>query len=391
MREPIVSFRGRITTRATTCVHTTRPAQERTSRAYPGAPCRILASSSISSHVISTRTGQISQSPTRFRGGVNNWILQSYLRLRPSLAAAGVATSIGESLRDDSVNIAHRDTLNRAFVDYGRYCIVGVRADRPPLRVCDWEIVQNRLARPADGRFYIPFWPQPGLRPRAAARGDRVERIGYFGRTSSAPAWFFDPTFHRRLSAIGVDFRVCDKAWHDYSDVDVAISFRIEAPAMLRQKPASKLVNAWLAGVPFLANREPAFESLRRGELDYGVIEGPNDLLAWLALLRCDPWRYRRMAANGNLRAREFTVESTRKAWLELLLNDVVPAIRLRRDKPVARRPLPVARLLWQKAESRWFKFCVACELRQLRHGTASRVREMDTPRQPAPLPVAAR
>jgi len=50
---------------------------------------------------------------TRFRGGVNNWVIQTYLRLKPSLASAGIVATIGETLIPGCVNVAHRDCLNR--------------------------------------------------------------------------------------------------------------------------------------------------------------------------------------------------------------------------------------------------------------------------------------
>src|SRR5215475_12775147 len=78
----------------------------------------------------------------RFRGGVNNWIVQTFLRLRASLRAAGIDSAIGERLVPDCVNIAHRDSLNRFLAPYHRSYIVGIRADRPPLHACKWEVVQ---------------------------------------------------------------------------------------------------------------------------------------------------------------------------------------------------------------------------------------------------------
>jgi hypothetical protein len=68
----------------------------------------------------------------RFRGGVNNWIVQTFLRLRAPLLAIGITPTVGEALAPDCVNVAHRDCLNRLFVPYYRSFVIGVRADRPP-------------------------------------------------------------------------------------------------------------------------------------------------------------------------------------------------------------------------------------------------------------------
>ena len=79
----------------------------------------------------------------RFRGGVNNWVVQTYLRLKSSLASAGILATIGETLVPACVNIAHRDCLNRLLTPYFRSFVVGIRADRPPVFLCNVEVVQN--------------------------------------------------------------------------------------------------------------------------------------------------------------------------------------------------------------------------------------------------------
>jgi hypothetical protein len=171
----------------------------------------------------------------RFRGGVNNWVVQTFLRLRRSLALAGMTPTIGEGLVPGCVNISHRDCLNRVFAPYHESYVVGVRADRPPVHLCDREIVQNDLEPASPRTRFLPFWPQPGLIARDPSRGSRLERIAYFGRTSSAPAWFYDPSWHLALASLGVVFEIRDGCWFDYSQVDAVLAHRAEAPTMLRK------------------------------------------------------------------------------------------------------------------------------------------------------------
>ena len=83
----------------------------------------------------------------RFRGGVNNWIVQTFLRLRAPLLATGINPTLGEALAPDCVNVAHRDSLNRLFVPYYRSFVVGVRADRPPSTFAISRLCRTRLAR----------------------------------------------------------------------------------------------------------------------------------------------------------------------------------------------------------------------------------------------------
>jgi hypothetical protein len=47
--------------------------------------------------------------------------------------------------------------------------------------------------------------------------------------------------------------------WHDYSTDDLVLAVRDLTEKDALVKPASKLVNAWIAGVPALLGPEPAF------------------------------------------------------------------------------------------------------------------------------------
>jgi len=94
---------------------------------------------------------------------------------------------------------------------------------------------------------------------------------------------------------------------------------------MLRQKPASKLTNAWRAGVPALLPNEPAYAALRASELDYIPIDSPTDVLAALERLRSMPAHYAAMAANGRSRGPAFSVEAVTAQWMRFLLFRVMP------------------------------------------------------------------
>ncbi len=303
----------------------------------------------------------------RFRGGINNWIVQTYLRVRAPLASVGMTPTIGEKLVPDCVNVAHRDCLNRLFTPYFRSFVVGIRADRSPVHWCDIEIVQNDLEPESARTHYLNFWPQPGLIPRDPARGRRVERVAYFGRASNAPAWFFDPAWHAALATMNMVFEIRDDRWFDYSDVDVVLAHRNEAPTMLRQKPASKLTNAWHAGVPALLADEPAYASLLRGSLDYLSIDSPADTLAWLLHLRESPDKYAAMVDNGRRRSVEYSIHATRARWMCLLLDRAVPEAtkwRHERQGMLATSISHVARAARQKLAAKHFKLKMLRESR---------------------------
>lgn len=259
----------------------------------------------------------VEREPGRFRIGMDNWIVQTFLRLRGALEGRGHAVRIGERFEPGAICVAHRDDLNR-FGDPLYDCfVIGARADRPPIFVADVEVVQNRLDMQPRSRF-IPHWPQPNLLPRDETRGDRLETIAYLGRTDSVPAWYRSPAFTSELESLGINLEVRNDRWHDCRILDAVVAHRDESEVMLRTKPASKLVNAWLAHVPAVMAPEPAFEELREGPLDYLAAPDADSTLRALRTLRDQPSLRRAMVENGVRRGREFDLDAVTRLWLDL-------------------------------------------------------------------------
>jgi hypothetical protein len=299
--------------------------------------------------------------PDRFVGGRNSWIAQTFVRLRPALEARGWRVTTGANFVPDAINIAHRDDANCFSADAAASFLVVVRADRARVRACDVAIAQNALGLARNERF-VPLWPQPGLRGRHPGRGVRLERLAYEGRIERVPDWFTDTDFLRALRRRGVRFEIRARGWGDYTAVDAVLATRDESSRVLSTKPATKLYNGWIAGVPVLAAPEPAYADLRRDPLDFFEVSGPLDVLHAIDALHADPGLYRSMVRNGRERGVAFEVEATRQRWLDLIEHEVVPSFLRVRDRLPGRAGWFLGALAWQKAENRWHKLVVAAQ-----------------------------
>lgn len=286
----------------------------------------------------------------RFRRGADAWTLVSYLVLK----ARGHAVRLEPAMLPGRLCIAHRDYVIARELPVDSY-IVAVRADRGPLRVAHWQIVQSSILEEGRSR-YLPYWPQPGLRPRDPARGTRVERVGFMGRERNLAEGYRDPDFRRRLGELGMELVVvAERAdWSDYTDLDAILAVREGNPRWLSTKPASKLVNSWHAGCPAVLGPEPAYEALRQGPLDFLCVRRPEEALDALASLR-SPDRYRAMVENGHLRSADFTVPAVARAWEALLADHVGPAFEAWSRRPAAwRRSAGMVRFVWRAALDRF-------------------------------------
>jgi hypothetical protein len=307
------------------------------------------------------RIGQadIALMPGRFRGGRNSWIAQGYLRLRDELRGRGYRVTVSSRPVPDCISIAHRDDVNEVASEAWRSLLVVVRADRAPVVACDFAIVQNGV-QPAPHERFIPLWPQPGLVPRDRSRPTRVGRIVLQGRNGTPPPWLGGAALESGLAARGVQLELREHGWHDYRNADVALTVRADAAVMLAVKPATKIYNAWLAGVPVLAGAEPAHLELQRSGLDFLVVRGPMDILRAVDLLNAVPSLYRAMVENGRMRGAEFDVEGVRDRWIDFIEADAVPAFRAVRAGLASRRAWFVGSMLRQKALSRHWKMRLA-------------------------------
>lgn len=287
--------------------------------------------------------------------GDRAWILQTYLRL----ARAGAPVELVGAVPSDGVVLFHakHERHVRRARGAGRALLVGCRADNRQPLAAEVEILQNRQFEDRRSRFHVPHWPQPGLLPRDRARGERVERVVFKGFAANLHPELASPGWAAALAERGLAWEAdaphyagaatatAEARWADYREVDAVIALRPPERKTARSKPATKLANAWLAGVPALLGPEPAFRELRRSELDYLEVDGAEAALAALDRLRAEPGLYRAMVENGDRRAVEVDVASVVARWRELLFEALAP---LAADPARARRrrvPLGLRRL----------------------------------------------
>lgn len=224
-----------------------------------------------------------------------------------------------------------------------------VRGERSRPLLSHVEILQNGRGGTRAERRFLPHWPQPGLIPRDRARGDRLARVVYKGRPENLQPDFLSARWCHELDRLGIEWvsesgcgeRGDGSSWHDYSRIDAVLAIRPIAGYKSRLKPATKLQNAWLAGVPAILGREPAFRELRRSPYDY--LEA-TDLASALAAVRSlgDPDTYRAMVVRARERAPRCGVTRCVELW-ERLLYEELPgrAAALLRRGPRRRCLLP--------------------------------------------------
>ena len=275
-----------------------------------------------------------------------NWIIPPYFALRD----AGYNVHLASQVVPRHINVVHSysssylgDPAKLARVCAAAVVTVADNRSAPGLLEAGLHcIMQNELQARVDesapaprehvGRAHtLPMFPQQRLRRRRASRENTIRRVIFVGDRHQLDPALTAPTFLAALRAMDVTFDVIDKSrvpeWGDYRDADLVLALRPPGTA-LRLKPPSKLVNAWLAGVPAIVGPEPAYQRLRRDESDFVEIHGAAEALAAIARLRREPERYERMRRRCDERAPEFCAREIASRWARVLFGEVAKAAR---------------------------------------------------------------
>jgi hypothetical protein len=274
---------------------------------------------------------------TDLRRGPEIWIAQTWHRLK----RAGFRATMSDEAPREGIIVYHKEhqrSLLRKIQPRTTPVLVGVRADFRSCDAADFELLQNGYYANDRRAFFVPSWPQPGLLVRDASRGERIDRISYKGYVGNLVSEFRGPRWKQFVDEQGMIFdddAVVDNGFdhpiltrfHDYRDVDLVLAVR---PGKTLHKQASKLFNAWLAGVPALLSPDYAFEELRQSPLDYLAVRNVAEAEAAVLRLKREPGLYRAMIEHGLKRAQEYTVDSVATRWAKLLY-EIIPSLAVKR------------------------------------------------------------
>jgi len=272
--------------------------------------------------------------------GIYAWTVQTCLRLK----AAGFRCSLSRDIPNSGIVLFHSNSprLIKAFPKpNSRQLFICLRAEAPPHPYAQLQVVQNPVEAEVR-QFYLPHWPQPGLLPRDSARGNRFESVAFLGHQNNLATELQSPDWADRLRELGLvwqpvvnnntwnDYSQLDNRWHDYRSIDAVVAVRsFERNTWTREyrnKPPTKLFNAWRAGVPALLGPESAFRAVRHSPLDYIEVATLDELVEGLTKLR-DNLNFRQeMVKQANRRAEDCSPVNITHQWIRFLDSVAVPA-----------------------------------------------------------------
>jgi hypothetical protein len=266
---------------------------------------------------------------------------------------------------------------------YNEFLVI-VHADKAgiPYDMAKVNIVQNPVQACQPNAFFIPHWPQPGLvksksgpvysnqykesqcnhptfnhvgsqtgfplqQCQSATNGKvlgntalqkvvadydtsgssglnnnagNTFRVGYMGMPRNI---YKGINYWKKKLGNGIQFIPKGPGeWHDYSDIDAVLAVRgFYDQSLFNRKPPSKLVNAWIAGVPFIGGPESAYLSAGRENHNWICAESTASAVNWLYRLKNNKLLYDHLVHNGRRSAACYNRHMIVKKWLYLLDN----------------------------------------------------------------------
>jgi hypothetical protein len=267
------------------------------------------------------------------QGGGNIWTLQTYLYLKEF----GFPCKLVTTMPDEGIVLTHRDFLDASFQPNRKLLLVCLRADVDRHPYAQLHIVQNPYQKINKSpisvweSYFIPHWPQASLIPRDPQRGDTFENVTFIGNEINLVPEFRDSSWYEQLDSLGLKFhkKLSHNEWHDHSNIDVILAIRsFGRENYWRGKPASKLYNAWHAGIPAILSFETAFRAERKSDLDYLEATSLAEVIAALKRLKNDRQLRQAIIENGKIRAKETQPEIMVAKWQNFITDIAVPAYK---------------------------------------------------------------
>ncbi|TSA29349.1 MAG: glycosyltransferase family 1 protein [Verrucomicrobiaceae bacterium] len=252
------------------------------------------------------------------------WIYQTWI----ALSAAGIPSELSSEVPKEGILLALSGFFNDSWRPPKGVFFADIVADYLPHPSARLHILQNKAhTRRLPHSVFMPLWTQPNLVARDPARGGVFENICFLGDPGNLAPELRSKEWAAALEkdfGLRLDIRQADR-WHDYSDVDCVLAIRDFTKSRQLHKPATKLYNAWLAGVPFIGGRDSAYASDGRCGVDYLRADSPEQLLSHLRRLKEDPEFRMRLVDEGARAGAGFTREMTLRRW-EGLVSETLPA-----------------------------------------------------------------
>jgi hypothetical protein len=258
-------------------------------------------------------------------GSANTWLLwtlRTYLELKDRFDCV-----LTDNIPERGITLFFRGSVQltqKPVAGQFWICMVADSTWHPYSHV---NLFQNRSAiKNYPQSWFIRHWQQLGI-TRSESANTVPRKIYYFGDVANLAPELKSDDWKVFLKENELDFFAPHfSKWSDYTGVDLVLGIRSFQPGERHNnKPSSKLINAWQAGVVFIAGQDSAYTDERETNLDFISVATYDELKLRLVELKKNPELFQAYRKQSAICAERFPDAFFTNQWVDLLNKKIFP------------------------------------------------------------------
>jgi hypothetical protein len=238
-----------------------------------------------------------------YKSGLDCWILKTFWKLKEYKNDLNI--HLVNYVPDEGIIIFHKGFFPKAIVPSNAQLFVCIQADYGRHQYAQYHIAQNPLGVSNFNfskrsfleeklfsftkSYFIAHWNQNGIIKRNTSRGECFENVCFYGIEPNFPKDLLEPSFREKLKSEGVELKtITDSSqWNDYSETDCVLAIRDFNSKSHFNKPFSKIINGYLAGVPVIAGNESSALYLKNKlKIDMPIVKSKEECFEAIKVLK---------------------------------------------------------------------------------------------------------
>jgi len=216
-----------------------------------------------------------------YKSGLDCWVLKTFWKLKEYINDLNI--HLVNYIPDEGIIIFHKGFFPKDLVPSNTQLFVCVQADYGRHQYAQYHIAQNPLGVSNFNfskrsfleeklfsftkSYFIAHWNQNDIIKRKSSRGESFKNVCFYGISQNFPQDLLEPSFKEKLKGEGIELKMITDSnqWNDYSQTDCVLAIRDFENKPHYNKPFSKIINSYLAGVPVIAGNESSSLFLKNG------------------------------------------------------------------------------------------------------------------------------
>ena len=270
------------------------------------------------------------------KSGLDCWILKTFWKLKEYKSDLNI--HVVNYVPDEGIIIFHKGFFPKDIVPSNAQLFVCIQADYGRHQYAQYHIAQNPLGVSNFNfskrsffeeklfsftkSYFMAHWNQNDIIKRNSSRGESFKNVCFYGIAPNFPKDLLEPSFKEKLKNEGIELKIItdSEKWNDYSETDCVLAIRDFENKPHYNKPFSKTINSYLAGVPVIAGNESSSLYLKNGlGIGISIVTNPDECFNAIKQVKENYLSCLQRVKIDEKKLKEFQDEAILLSWDKLL------------------------------------------------------------------------